>query len=120
VTGEMQVHEITVERQLSRGTHPGRDWRGRCYELAFKYVVGHRLVAPELRLVHVTLFIVGVPLPHAWVEIPGEIVFDPVTQAFYNRDDYYRVLHAKAEAHYTTAEASQRAISTNHYGPWKR
>jgi hypothetical protein len=61
VTGEMQIHEITVERQLSRGTHPGRDWRGRCYELAFKYVVGHRLVAPELRLVHVTLFIVGVP-----------------------------------------------------------
>jgi hypothetical protein len=84
-----------------------------------KYVAGHRLVAPELRLVHGTLFIVGIPFPHAWVEIPGEIVFDPVEQEFYNRDDYSHVLHAKAEAHYTTAEASQHAISTNHYGPWK-
>jgi hypothetical protein len=119
VTGEMQVHEVTVDRRLSRGTHPGRDYRGRCYELGFKYMTGHQAVEPALRLVHGTLFIRGdVPYPHAWVEIPGGIVFDPVDQRFFTRKGYYQVLHAKAEAHYTMAEAGQRAITTNHYGPW--
>jgi hypothetical protein len=114
----MQVHEVTVDRRLFRRTRPGRDYRGRCYGLALKYMAGHRAVELALRLVHGTLFIKGVPFPHAWIEIPGRIVFDPLDQRFFTRKGYYQVLHAKAEAHYTTAEADQRAINTNHYGPW--
>jgi hypothetical protein len=57
-------------------------------------------------------------IPHTWVEIPGGIVFDPVDQLFFTRDGYYQTLHAKAEAHYTMAEAGQRAVTTKHYGPW--
>jgi hypothetical protein len=118
MTGEMQVHEVTVDRRLSRGTHPGRDYQGRCYELAFKYMAGHRVTEPDLRLVHGTLLIVGVPYPHAWVEIPGGIVFDPVDQLFFNRDGYYQTLHAESGPVYTPPEAEQRAVTTKHYGPW--
>jgi hypothetical protein len=41
-----------------------------------------------------------------------------VDQLFFTRDGYYQTLHAKAEAHYTMAEAGQRAVTTKHYGPW--
>jgi hypothetical protein len=26
---------------------------------------------------------------HAWVELPGDVVFDDVTQGFYTRESYY-------------------------------
>jgi hypothetical protein len=83
MTGEMQAHRVAVETRLSRGTHPGRDYRGRCYEMTLKYLAAHRASEPELRLVHGTLHIVGVPYAHAWVELPGGIVFDPAAQEFF-------------------------------------
>jgi hypothetical protein len=114
----MQAYRVTVDERLSRGTDPGRDYRGRCYEMALKYLylVSHR-EEPTLRLVHGTLHIVGVPFPHAWVEIEG-CVFDPVSQEFYDRDAYYRVLEAEAERVYTAAEAGRLAMRTAHCGPW--
>jgi hypothetical protein len=59
-----------------------------------------------------------VPFAHAWVELPGTWVFDPVDQDFFDRDAYYRVLHAEAERVYTHTEAGQLAFTTKHSGPW--
>jgi hypothetical protein len=119
MTGDMKAYRVTVEPRLSRGTDPGRDYRGRCYEMALRYLADHREDEPGLRLVHGTLHIVvGVPYPHAWVEVPGGIVFDPVDQYFYKRRAYYRRYDAAAARVYTPAEAEQLAITTNHWGPW--
>jgi len=79
----MEAYRVTVEERFSRGTDPGRDYRGRCYEMAIKYLATH-VDEPALRLVHGTLYIVGVPYAHAWIEIPGGRVFDPVSQVFYD------------------------------------
>jgi hypothetical protein len=106
-----------VEDRFSRGTDPGRDYRGHCYEMAFRYLADHS-DEPALRLVHGTLHIVGVPYTHAWIELPGGIVFDPTDQRFYTREDYYRERQATAEAIYTRVEAGQWAMRTKHAGPW--
>jgi hypothetical protein len=87
MTGAMKAYQITVEKRFSRGTHPGRDYRGRCYEMAFKYLADHQ-DEPALRLVHGTLHPRGRPYAHAWVEFLGVWVFDPADQCFYDRDAY--------------------------------
>jgi hypothetical protein len=117
MTGAMEAYRVTVEERFSRGTDPGRDYRGRCYEMAIKYLATH-VDEPALRLVHGTLYIVGVPYAHAWIEIPGGRVFDPVSQVFDDRAAYYRVQEAEAERVYTSTEAGQLALRTKHYGPW--
>jgi hypothetical protein len=117
MTGAMEAYRVTVEKRFSRGANPGHDYRGRSYEMAFKYLASHR-DEPALRLVHGTLHIVGNPYAHAWVELPGRWVFDPADQTFYDRDAYYRQEQAEAERVYTPTEAGEFALSTNHYGPW--
>ena len=116
--GRMKPYAVTVDERLSRGTDPGRDYRTRCYEMAWRYLTDHCEDEPALRLVHGTLHIVGRPFPHAWVELPGNIVFDPVDQRFYTREDYDRELQATAEAIYPPVQVEQWSLQTNHYGPW--
>ena len=117
MTGAMKPYRVTVEERFSRGTDPGRDYRGRCYEMAFNYLVGHE-DEPAFRLVHGTLHIVGNPYAHAWVELPGRWVFDPADQLFYRYDAYYRIEEADAERVYTLTEAGELALRTGHSGPW--
>jgi hypothetical protein len=117
MTGAMQAYHVTVEARFSRGTKPGHDYRTRCYEMAFKYLAGHRR-EPALQLVHGTLRIVKRLYPHAWVELPWCWVFDPADQSFYDRDAYYRVEQADAVRVYTVTEAGAEALCTGHYGLW--
>jgi hypothetical protein len=118
MTGEMEAYRVTVDPRLSCSTDPGRDYRGQCYKKAWEYLEGRYTVEPALRLVHGTLHIKGRPVAHAWVELPGVWVFDPVDQDFFDRNAYYRVLHGEAERVYTYTEARQLAMTTEHYGPW--
>jgi hypothetical protein len=71
-------------------------------------------------LVHGT--VVSIPLgeriAHAWVELPGDRVFDGVAQGFYHRDSYYKMLSAIAERRYTRTQFLNHAIQTGSYGPW--
>jgi hypothetical protein len=115
--GAMRTYQVNVEERFWRGTDPGRDHRGYCYEMAFKYLATQR-DEPALRLVHRTLRIVGNPYAHAWVELSDVWVFDPAAQRFYDREAYYRELQAEAERVYTATEAGQLALTTGHYGPW--
>ena len=117
MTGAMKPYEVTVEERFSRGTNPGHDYRTRCYEMAFKYLAGHR-DEPALRLVHGALHIKGRVYHHAWVELPEAWVFDPADQTFYDRDAYYRFEQAAASRVYTVTEAGEHAMRTGHYGPW--
>ena len=117
MTRAMKAYQVTMEERFSRGTDPGQDYRGRCYEMALMYLANH-VDEPALRLVHGTLNQWRVPYGHAWIEIPRGRVFDPVTQVFYERETYYRVLQAEAERVYTPTEAEQLATKTKHCGPW--
>jgi hypothetical protein len=64
---------------------------------------------------HAPLF---VPLDHSWVELPGDVVFDGVVQAFFTRDSYYAVMAALPMDTYTTLETRRLFAAHGHPGPW--
>ena len=59
-----------------------------------------------------------VPLDHAWVELPGNVVFDGVVQAFFVRESYYAVMAAVPLDRYTGAETRRLLTAHGHPGPW--
>lgn len=88
-----------------------------CYKQALLYSLGSTRHGHTL--VHgTTLLDFG---GHAWVELPGEIVFDGVFQRFYSRDAYYGNM-ASAIPWYLYDEAAVRLLS-EHFrhdpGSWR-
>ena len=59
-----------------------------------------------------------VPFDHAWVALPGDIVFDGVVQTFFTRDSYYRVMAAVALDTYSGRETTCLVAEHGHPGPW--
>jgi len=59
-----------------------------------------------------------IPFEHAWVELPGDIVFDGVVQAFFTRVSYYAVMAAVALDAYSAPETTRRLGEYAHPGPW--
>src|SRR5690349_15123598 len=59
------------------------------------YVLDHAEIK-GMRLIHgvVSHPPLFVPLDHAWVELPGDIVFDGVLQTFFTRASYYDIMAA--------------------------
>jgi hypothetical protein len=55
---------------------------------------------------------------HAWVELPGGVIFDGARQQFYDRAGYLTVLRATAEATYDAAAMVTHMRARRHYGPW--
>jgi hypothetical protein len=53
---------------------------------------------------------------HAWVEIPGNIVYDGVYKRFYSKPDYYRVVQVEKDSEYTKAEINKLVIENNYIG----
>lgn len=124
-----------VPYRWRRGLRPRRHWR-QCYERALRFM--RRAGTPdEATLVHGLYHVSGagaMQLPdgrvvepprgsltgfgHAWVELPGDMVFDGVRQAFYDLDGYYTVLAALPEVTYSAKEAMTHAVATGHAGPW--
>lgn len=100
-------------------TWPRRRYPQQCYPRTLKYVFDHPTI-DGLRLVHgVVSHPPGfVPLDHAWVELPGEVVFDGVVQAFFTRASYYAVMAAVSMDVYTGPEARRLLASHGHPGPW--
>jgi hypothetical protein len=100
-------------------TWPRRRYPQQCYARTVKYVFDH----PEidgLRLVHGVISHAPhfVPLDHAWVELPGEVVFDGVVQAFFTRESYYAVMAALPMDAYTGPETHRLVVAHGHPGPW--
>ena len=125
-TVALAPHRRQVAAALAGATRPGRRYWGDCYRRAAEYVLararpggpGPRVAG--LTLVHGTGRTGTAVWAHAWVELPGGLVFDGVRQRFYDRAGYYRVLGATAEAVYRPAEAAARLRATQRYGPWHR
>ena len=58
------------------------------------------------------------PFEHAWVELPGEAVFDGVVQAFFTRVSYYTVMAAVILDAYSAPETTRFLREHAHPGPW--
>ena len=108
-----------VEPAWARGTWPRRRYPQQCYAKTVKYILDHSEIR-GMRLVHGVVSHAPhfVPLDHAWVELPGDIVFDGVVQTFFTRSSYYSVMAAVALDAYS-GPATRRLVATrNGPGPW--
>ena len=59
-----------------------------------------------------------VPFDHAWVELPGDVVFDGVVQTFFTHVSYYRVMAAVDLDAYSATETTTLVAAHGHPGPW--
>ena len=83
--------EVSVPPHYLRYTQPDMQFPGECFMRAWSYVLTHRLK----RMVYVFGTTLGGGMGgHAWVELPGNIVFDGVLQRFFDLPRYYEIEHA--------------------------
>jgi hypothetical protein len=124
--------EADVPAIWRKYTWPQFVYSGQCEPQAFKYLERHVSGARIRRepvpiegvvLVHGTM---RSPrhrgwLRHAWVELPGDVVFDGVVQRFFTRESFYRVMGAHALIRYSWSEARRLSRTPRRpYGPWHR
>jgi len=114
------ARQVEVEAGWKRRTWPRRRYPQQCYARTTKYMLQH-LEIEGARLVHGMIAHAPyfVPMAHAWVELPGEIVFDGVVQAFFSRDSYYAVMGAQPLDTYSGPETQRLADSSGYSGPWE-
>lgn len=100
---------------LPRAKREEEERRGRCYELAWRFLRDYK----EGTLIHGAVF--GGERPrwvnHAWVEL-DDAVYEPQTDSLYRKEAFYRDLKAKPAQRYTWLEAATLALKTYNYGPW--
>jgi hypothetical protein len=113
------AERVSVEPGWARGTWPRRRYPQQCYAKTVKYVLNHREIT-GIRLVHGVVSHAPhfAPLDHAWVELPGDIVFDGVVQTFFTRASYYAVMAAVALDAYSTAATRRLVAMHGGPGPW--
>ncbi|QJX01095.1 hypothetical protein [Frigoriglobus tundricola] len=113
-------HQTDVPAELRVGTCPVRAYPKKCYIKALEYFLAH--VADDVVLCHGEVAVAewGLPFPHAWVELPGGIVFDGVAQMFCDRDGYQLTLGVAPERvrRYTPDEVNRLILESEHAGPW--
>ncbi len=121
------IKEVEVkDPKYWKGFRKNRTYEGRCFERAFKYIldsVGVRDDNDTLKLIHGTTdyFHNGNVRAHGWVEFSVEdveIVFDAITQKFYDKKDYYEKTGAVMEKEYSIKEACIMVSKTGHCGVW--
>src|SRR4030095_390675 len=99
-------------------TWPHRRYPQQCYPKTTRYVLEH-LEITGMQLVHGVVSHPPhfVPMDHAWVELPGNVVFDGVVQTFFTRGSYYAAMAAMAIDSYTGAETQGLVAAHGHPGP---
>ena len=99
---------------------------GKCFVKSCDYVLDclERKVS-DIVLCHGTYFNPCDKLPeykyepenaHAWVEIPGDIVFDSNLQRFYKKVDYYKIFRITKLYQFTAIEVCEKMAETKSYG----
>lgn len=116
LTGGKHAH---VDPSWARHTWLRRRYPQQCYPKAIRYVLDHPRIA-GLRLVHGVVAHAPrfIPFDHAWVELPGRIVFDAVVQAFFTHDSYDVATSAMALDRYSRRHTERLLAVHGHPGPW--
>lgn len=114
----LQPYEVSVPPEYQSGADPSAMFPGGCYKQGWYYTVmpGHG----DVLLIHGTIMMPnGRRTTHAWVEIPGDVVFDGVTQRFYDKNGYYSARDAKVDNEYGQMDAVVMSIENEgQMGPW--
>jgi hypothetical protein len=113
------AERVTVKPGWARHTWPHRRYPQQCYPKTVKYILDH----PEIKGMWLIHGVVShaphfLPLEHAWVELPGQIVFDGVVQTFFTRTSYYEVMAAVAVDAYSAPATLRLVAKYGHPGPW--
>lgn len=110
---------VSVAAHWARGTWPQRRYPQQCYAKTVKYILEHVDIS-GMRLVHGVVSHAPhfTALDHAWVDLPGETVFDAVVQEFFTRASYRAVMAAVALDSYSAAETQRLLLERGHPGPW--
>jgi hypothetical protein len=99
-----------------------RQWQNKaCYETATQFVSGlDSETKANTVVVHGSLFDpqFHIDIPHAWVELPGGVVFDGVAQRFYDAETYRTALHPVEDQRYTVKEVARLIVATKMFGAW--
>ena len=113
------AEQVSVEAGWARRTWPRRRYPQQCYVKTVKYVFDHPQII-GMRLIHGVVSHAPhlVPFDHAWVELPGDIVFDGVVQTFFTHVSYYGVMAAVALDAYSGRETTCLVAEHGHPGPW--
>jgi hypothetical protein len=93
-----------------------RSFNHQCYRTALEFVIEHGHI-PEIRLVHGELGFTGA-VPHAWVELPQDVIFDGTLQRYYRKSCYYSSLAAFTLKSYSVEAALALWTSSGNYGTW--
>jgi hypothetical protein len=94
--------------------------QGRCYELAWRFLVHDSRFVSSWDLVHgeITSPIGdGEPIGHAWL-ISQKRVYDPVSDSEWICSDYLAKYGAKPHERYSRTNAMEIGAKLGHYGPW--
>lgn len=93
-----------------------RNRPGRCYELAFAYLL-NSVEGSDWTLVHGETNVSDEPIGHAWLR-RGDAIFDPVPDRYYGVNEYSALSGAREHVRYTRVEAAKVMVAISHYGPW--
>jgi hypothetical protein len=92
-----------------------RKRQGRCYELAYNYLMESDDAA-QWTLVHGE---VGNPaFGHAWLE-RHDTVYDAVSDMVFVKSEFATRFRATVSATYSKLEAARCALASKHSGPWE-
>jgi hypothetical protein len=113
------AERVAVQPGWASHTWPYRRYPQQCYPRTTKYVLDHPHIN-GMQLVHGVISHPPhfVPLEHAWVELPGNVVFDGVVQAFFEQGSYYAVMAAVPLDRYSGPETRRLVAAHRHPGPW--
>lgn len=110
---KMQPFEIEPPDKYKTGKAK-RYYEKQCFKKAYDYMIN---LDPDGGILVQGLYTKW-SIPHSWVELPGDIVFDGVLQRFYNKQDYYREQKAVKVVEFTLKQACQEARRTRNIGKW--
>jgi hypothetical protein len=114
-----RAEQVPVDPSWARRTWPRRRYPQQCYATAIRFVLDHPQIT-GMQLVHGVVAHAPrfVPFDHAWVELPGRVVFDGVVQAFFTHDSYYAVMLAVPLDRYSRRQTERQLAAHGHPGPW--
>jgi len=110
-----------VDKPSSR--YEGQSRQGKCYELSASFILGllgsgnkdwtevHGLLNPPIGPFS------GENYEHAWCE-RGDLVYESVFDAFYKKDEYYKVYEPKVKKRYSERELRKNVLKHKTWGPW--
>lgn len=93
---------------------------GRCFELS-AYAIAYGTAPTKANLVHGSMhgpFEGNQRISHAWLVLPGDLVWEPYSACVYDKDAWYKSSRAWDEVSYTQMQARINILALRNFGAW--